>query len=216
MVSVTDTVSCAEGRIRYASHLPFLSKLLPPDVLFSHPINPTSNLHMVPLEEVIQHPNLAVEASPQGALDRIRTLDDLNDMPSASLNSSPIINSISSPTALALPVTPKSTQDRPKTILAPARHRSLRANVRDSASMRRDSDVTSKPMRPLASFFNEFIQNIRNVTVSQDQPSLSDRHLVSKRPLRKASRNGELLLKDIHLTWTTSVQFTPLTVTFRT
>ena len=146
---------------------------------------------MVPLEEVIQHPNCAIEAS---AVDHIRTSDNLNDMPSASLNSSPIINSlaVSSPTALALPVTPKSTQDRPITI-APARHGSLRANFTESASMRRGSDVTSKPMRPLASFFSEFIQNIRNVTVSQDQPSVSDRHLVSKRPLRKASRNGELL-----------------------
>ena len=151
---------------------------------------------MVPLEEVIQHPDFAIEASPQVAVDQIRTLDNLTDMPSASLNSSPIINSVSSPIALALPVTPKSTQDRPITV-APARHGSLRANVRESASMQRGSDVTSKPMRPLASFFNEFIQNIRNVTVSQDQPSVSDRHLVSKRPLRKASRSGELFF-DSH------------------
>ena len=97
-------------------------------------------------------------------------------MPSASLISSPIINSVSSPTALALPVTPKSTRDRPITI-APARQGSSRANVRESASMRRGSDVNSKPMRPLASFFNEFIENIRKVTVPQDQPSVSDRHL---------------------------------------
>ena len=154
---------------------------------------------MVPLEEVIQDPNIAIEASPQVAVDQIRIWDNLNDMPSASLNSSPIINSVSSPIALALPVsskstqalpvTPKNNQDRPMT-MAPAHHGSLRTNVRESASMRRGSDVTSKPMRPLASFFNEFIQNIRNVTVSQDQPSLSDTHLVSKRPLRKASRSG--------------------------
>jgi hypothetical protein len=158
---------------------------------FSNSINPTNNLHMVPLEEVILDPN--IEASPPVAVDQIRTSDNLNNMPSASLNSSPIINSVSSPTAqaLALPVTPKNTQDRPIT-MAPARHGSLRANVMESASMRRGSDVTSKPMRPLASFFNEFIQNIRKVTVSRDQPSVSDRHLVSKRPLRKASRNGEL------------------------
>ena len=164
-----------------------LSKLLPPDVFFS---NLTYNL---PLEEVIQYPNSAIEASAQVAIDQIRTLDNLDDMPSASLNSSPIINSlaISSPTALALPVTPKSTQDRPITV-TPTRHGNSRANVKRSASMRRDSDVNSKPMRPLASFFNEFIQNIRNVTVPQDQPSASDRHLVCKRPLRKASRNGEL------------------------
>ena len=162
---------------------------------------------MVPLEEVIQHPNCAIEAS---AVDRIRTSDNLNDMPSASLNSSPII-AVSSPTALALPVTPKSTQDRPITI-APARHGSSRANVTESASMRRGSDVTSKPMRPLASFFNEFIQNIRNVTVSQDQPSVSDRHLVSKRPLRKASRNGELFHKHP----LDRITFTTTSCTFRT
>lgn len=144
---------------------------------------------MVPLEEVIQYQNFAKEASPQVAVDQIGTMDNLNDMPSASLNSSPIINSVSSATALALPVTPKSIQDRPIPI-APARHGSLRADVRESsASMRRDSDVTSKPMRSLASFFDEFIQNIRNVTVSQDQPSVFE---VSKRPLRKTSRNGEL------------------------
>jgi hypothetical protein len=156
---------------------------------FSHP---TNNLHMMPLEEVIQNPNFAIDTSPQVAVDQIRTLN--NDLPSASLNSSPIINPVSSPTALALPVTPKSTQDRPILPIAPARHGSLRADVRESASMRRGSDVTSKPMRPLASFFSEFIQNIRNVTVSQDQPSLSnkDKHQVSKRPLRKASRIGEL------------------------
>ena len=151
--------------------------------------NPTNNLRMMPLEEVIQNSNFAIEASPQVAVDQFRTLD--NDMPSASLNTSPIINSISSPTAPALPVTPKSTQDKPIPI-APVRRRSSRADVRKSASMRRGSDVTSKPMRPLASFFNEFIENIRNFTVSQDQPSSSDRHQVSKRPLRKASKIGEL------------------------
>lgn len=145
---------------------------------------------MVPLEEVIQHPNFAMEPLPQVAVDQIRTLDNLNNMPPASLNSSPVV---SSPIALALPVTPKSTQDRLITI-APARHGSLRANVRESVSMRRGSDVISKPMRPLASFFSEFIQNIRNVTVSQDQlePSSSGRHLFSKRPLREDSKDGEL------------------------
>lgn len=179
--------------------------------------NPIDNLHMVPLEEVIQNPNFSIEASPQVAVDEIITLDNLKDMPSASLNSSPIINSVSSPTALALPVTPKSTQDRPIPI-APARHGSLRADVSESASMRRGSDVTSKPMRPLASFFNEFIQNIRNVTVSQDQSSLSDRHQVSKRPLRKSSRNGELFFDRYPLDSNriTSLQVAPPTVTFRT
>jgi hypothetical protein len=168
---------------------------------------------MVPLDEVIQHPNFAIETSPQVAVDQIRTLDNLNDMPSASLNSSPIISSISSPTALALPVTPKSTQDRSITTrIAPAHHGSLRANVKESASMRRGSDVTLKPMRPLASFFNEFIQNIRNVTVSRDQPSASDRHLVSKRPLRNASRNGELFYDRHPL----ELQVAPFTVMFRT
>ena len=159
------------------------------------PSNPSHNLHMVPLEEVIQYQNFAKEPSPQVAVDQIGTMDNLNDMPSASLNSSPIINSVSSATALALPVTPKSTQDRPIPI-APARHGSLRADVRESASMRRGSDVTSKPMRPLASFFDEFIQNIRNVTVSQDQPSVFE---VSKRPLRKTSRNGELFFDRDYL-----------------
>lgn len=186
MVSVAKSASYVKGRTRYAFSFAFLSRLLLPDVFFS---NPTNNLRMMPLEEVIQNSNFAIDASPQVAFDQIRTLD--NDMPSASLNSSPIINSISSPTALALPVTPKSTQDRPIQ-MAPVRHGTLRADVRESASTRRGSDVTSKPMRPLASFFNEFIENIRNVTVSQDQSSLSDRHQVSKRPLRKASRIGEL------------------------
>jgi hypothetical protein len=148
--------------------------------------NPTNNLHMMPLEEVIRNPNFAMEASPQVAIDQIRTFDNLNDMPSASLYSSPIINPLSSPTVLALPVTPKSTQDRPIPI-APARHGSF---IRESVLMRTGSDVTSKPMRPLASFFDQFIQNIRNVTVPQDQPSLSDRHQVSKQPLRKSSGNG--------------------------
>ena len=172
---------------------------------------------MAPLDEVIQHPNFAIEASPQIAVDQISTLDNLNDMPSASesLNSSPIISSISSPTALALPVTPKSTQDRPITI-APAHHGSLRAKVKESASMRRGSDVTLKPMRPLASFFNEFIQNIRNVTVSRDQPSASDSHLVSKRPLRNAFRNGELFFDSHPLDWITSLQVAQFTVMFRT
>ncbi|KAF8806982.1 hypothetical protein BYT27DRAFT_6615565 [Phlegmacium glaucopus] len=153
----------------------------------SNPAVPAYNIHMVPLEEVIQRPDFAIETSPQAAVDEIRTL---NNMPSASLSSSPINNSIGSPTVPALLVTPKSIQDRP-IIMAPARHASSRANVMKRTSRRRGSDVSPKPMRPLASFFNEFIQNIRNVTVSQDQPSVSDKHLVSKRPLRKASRNGE-------------------------
>ena len=155
----------------------------------------------MPLEEVVQHPKkFAIEGSPQVAVHQINSLDNLNDMPSASLNSSPIVDSISSPTALALPVTPKSTQDR-QIPIAPARQGGLRADVKGSAK-RRGSDVTSKPMRPLASFFNEFIQNIRNVTVSQDQPSVSgDRHQVPKRPLRKASRNGELFFDRHPLNW---------------
>ena len=171
---------------------------------------------MMPLEEAIQNPNFMKQSSPQVVVDQFRTLDNLNDMPSASLNSSPIINSVSSPTALALPVTPKSTQVRPPISMAPARHGSLRADVMESASMRRGSDVTSKPMRPLASFFNEFIQNIRNITVFQDQPSLSDKNQVSKRPLRKSSRNGELFkfFDRDSLDSMTSLQFAPLTVTF--
>jgi hypothetical protein len=172
--------------------------------------NPTNNIQMVPLEEGIRRPDFAIETSAQVAVDQIRTLDN---MPPASLNSSPIINSVSSPTTLALPVTPKGTQDKPIIKITSAQG-SSRAKVRERASMRRGSDVIPKPMRPLASFFNEFIQNIRNVTVSQDKSSVSDKHLVSKRPLRKASRNGEPF--DKHpLDQMTSLQIAPSIVIFR-
>jgi len=151
----------------------------------SNPPVPTYNVHMMPLEGVIQ---LAIETSAQVAVDETRTLDNL---PSASFGSSPINNSIGSPTVPALPVTPQSTQDYPISSLAPARRASSRANVIKRASIRRGLDISQKTMKPLASFLDESIQNIRNAAATQDKPSVFDKHLPSKRRLRKASRNGE-------------------------
>lgn len=209
MVSVADIAPCVEGCTRYTFHLSFYANYYCLCV-FS---NLTCNMHMVPLEEAIQRPNLAIEVSAPVAVDPIKTLD-LNDMPSALLTSSPIINSVSSPTGPVPPVTPKSTQDRPITRIIPARRGSSRAIVRESASMRRGSDVTPKSMRPLASFFDEFIQNIRNVAVSQDQLSVPDKYPISKRSLLKASRSGKPSKKH-PLDRITSLQAAP-TVMLRT
>jgi hypothetical protein len=142
---------------------------------------------MVPLEEIIQRPDFATEVSAQVAVDQMRTLDKFDAMSSVSLNSSPIIKSVSSPTAPALPITPKSSRDGPITKITPYR-RISRANVSERASIQRGPDVTPNRMRPLASFFNEFIENIRNIAVQQSAPS---KHLVSKGLLRRASMNGE-------------------------
>ena len=163
---------------------------------------------MALLEDVIQRPNFTIEASAQVAVDQ---LDNLNDMPSAPLHSSPFINSISSPIASVLPVTPKSAQDWS---ISPAHHGSSRVNVRERPPIRRDSALSPKPMKPLASFFNEFIQNIRNVTVSANQPPVSDKHLVSKRSLRKVSRSSGEPFDKHPLDRMTS--FAPLPVMFRT
>ena len=180
MVSTGETIPHVQDRMRYTCC--FVSLPLGCYHSTRNSTVSTHAMHQTPLEKVVRRPGFAIEASAQVAVDQIRTLDTLKDMASTS---SPFISSVGSPTA---PVLPIYTQDR---LITPVGHESTRAHVRERTSIRRDSDVTPKPMRPLASFFNEFIQNIRNVTVPQDQTSVSDKHVVFKRPLRKTSRNGE-------------------------
>lgn len=158
--------------------------------IISDPGDLLYKMHIAPLEETIQRPNFALEASAQVAVDQIKISNNLNNTQSASLHSSLAKHPLSSSSTPALPVTPKCPQNQPITPIAPARHGNSRDNVRELMSIQRGSEITSKPIRPLASFFNEFIQNIRNAAVSQDQPPVSDKHLVSKRRLRQASRNS--------------------------